>query len=233
MTERNDEPYHDLNREIDREYTTKEQATNIEQDEQFLRKRLEQLERRGRMSRAHEDHRGFSPGPGAPVPPPPHPMYGTMPPKKSKFVSLFLSFIFPGAGHFYLGLMQRGLLIMMMLALDIVAIVYFTAIDAKVNVPLVVLLGLMLPVIYFFNLFDALQYTERVNHQAMYGGFEPVRQGPLLGLLLLFCGVAMLLLTVDPVWLRWFFTYAGSYAGAALLIGGGIFLLIKESRKRR
>ncbi|WP_269433121.1 hypothetical protein [Paenibacillus sp. E194] len=43
----------------------------------------------------------------------------------------------------------------------------------------------------------------------------------------------MLLLTVDPAWLRWFFTYAGSYAGAALLIGGGIFLLVKESNKRR
>ncbi|EPY11511.1 MULTISPECIES: DUF6677 family protein [Paenibacillus] len=226
MAERKDDQLHEPHNQGFRE-----QSANKEQDEQFLRKRLEQLARRERMSHAHEDHQGYGPGPGAPIPPPP--MYGAMPQKKSKFLSLFLSFIFPGAGHFYLGLMQRGLLIMMMLALDIVAIVYFTAIDAKVNVPLVVLLGLMLPVIYFFNLFDALQCTERVNHQAMFGGIEPTRQGPLLGLFLLFGGIVMLLLTVDPAWLRWFFTYAGSYAGAALLIGGGIFLLVKESNKRR
>ncbi|MBN3525389.1 TM2 domain-containing protein [Paenibacillus apiarius] len=198
-----------------------------EQEEQFLRRRMAYLER---MRRSHQ-------GPGD-VPrynemPPVPPMYGTMPPKKSKFIAVLLSFIFPGVGHFYLGLMQRGLIIIMLLALDIVAIVYFSAVDAKVNVPLIVLLALMLPVIYFFNLFDALQSTERVNHQAMYGTAEHVRQGPWLGLLLLFGGFIMLLFTVDPVWLRWFFTYAGSYAGAAALIGGGIFLLIKESRKRR
>ncbi|WP_231586986.1 DUF6677 family protein [Paenibacillus sp. E194] len=140
MADRKDDQLHEPHNQGFRE-----QSANKEQDEQFLRKRLEQLARRERMSHAHEDHQGY--GPGAPIPPPP--MYGAMPQKKSKFLSLFLSFIFPGAGHFYLGLMQRGLLIMMMLALDIVAIVYFTAIDAKVNVPLVVLLGLMMPVIYF------------------------------------------------------------------------------------
>ena len=201
-----------------------------EQEEQFLRRRMAYLER---MRRSHQGRRDVPPYNEMPPVPPVPPMYGTMPPKKSKFVASLLSFIFPGVGHFYLGLMQRGLIIIMLLALDIVAIVYFSAVDAKVNVPLIVLLALMLPVIYFFNLFDALQSAERVNHQAMYGTTEHVRQGPWLGLLLLFGGFIMLLFTVDPVWLRWFFTYAGSYAGAAVLIGGGIFLLVKESRKRR
>ncbi|CAH8707537.1 hypothetical protein M5W83_22605 [Paenibacillus thiaminolyticus] len=198
------------------------------EEEQFLRRRMANLEH---QQREHQHPGNYPPYDGLPPVPP---VYGTPPQRKSKFLSLLLSFIFPGSGHFYLGLMQRGLLIMMLLALDIVAIVYFSATDARINVPLIVLLALMLPVIYFFNLFDALQSTERVNQQAVYGlGAGNVKQGPWLGLLLLFGGVVLLLFTVDPAWLRWFFSNAGSYAGAAVLIGGGIFLLIKESRKRR
>ncbi|GAC41812.1 hypothetical protein [Paenibacillus popilliae] len=199
------------------------------EEEQFLRRRMANLEHQQRQHQ-HQHPGNYPPYEGMP---PVSPVYGTPPQRKSKFLSLLLSFIFPGSGHFYLGLMQRGLLIMMLFALDIVAIVYFSATDARINVPLVVLLALMLPVIYFFNLFDALQSTERVNQRAVYGlGADNVKQDPWLGLLLLFGGVVLLLFTVDPAWLRWFFSNAGSYAGAAVLIGGGIFLLIKESRKR-
>ncbi|UHA74737.1 DUF6677 family protein [Paenibacillus sp. 481] len=183
-------------------------------EESFIRERMERIERMQPISQMQSFN-------------------SSTPPRKSKFVAVLLSLFFPGLGHFYLRLMQRGLLIMMFLMLDIVAIVYFTTKDVATNVPLIVLLSLMLPVIYFFNLFDAMQNTEKVNEQAMYGiASEPTKQGPWFGVLFVSCGVLMLLLTVDPSWLGWFFTYGGSYAGATVLIGGGIYLLYKETNNK-
>ncbi len=47
-------------------------------------------------------------------------------PRKNKWISGILSFLIPGTGQLYLGLMQRGLGIMVLFMLDIFfAIVYF------------------------------------------------------------------------------------------------------------
>lgn len=71
--------------------------------------------------------------------------------------SPFLAFIFslvPGVGHMYLELMQRGLTIM---------ITFFgaIAIAAGFNGPEVAIL--VLPVLYFYSVFDALQLRRRIN----------------------------------------------------------------------
>lgn len=71
--------------------------------------------------------------------------------------SPFLAFIFslvPGVGHMYLELMQRGLSIM---------ITFFGAIavTAGFNGPEVAIL--VLPVLYFYSVFDALQLRRRIN----------------------------------------------------------------------
>ncbi|WP_051286877.1 DUF6677 family protein [Paenibacillus taiwanensis] len=209
------------------------QSSAKDQEEQFLRQRIREIERiQEQQNKPNQSFGWYEQQPQPPyahVPEPP--FMNQKPPRKSKFVAVLFSFLFPGAGHFYLGLMQRGLLVMMLIALDIVAIVYFTS-NMGENVPLIVLLGLFLPVIYFFNLFDAMQHTDRVNTQAIYGNTEKVKQGPWLGVLLVIIGLVMLLFTIDPNWLRWMFKYAGSFAGAAVLIAGGLYLLFKESRKK-
>ena len=74
--------------------------------------------------------------------------------RKSKVIAGLLAFLVPGLGHFYLGLMQKGLMMMLMLILDICAIVYFAA--EEQNVPLLIILfSLFIPVI-FFDMFYAL-----------------------------------------------------------------------------
>ncbi|NMM55550.1 hypothetical protein [Paenibacillus aquistagni] len=204
-------------------------SSKNEQEEQFLKERMKKVERMQQESRgqgwfnAHERPYAHA---GEP------PFMNSKPPRKSKFVAVMLGFFFPGMGHFYLGLMQRGLLMMMLLALDIVTIVYFSTSNDGTNVPLIVLLSLLLPVIYFYNLFDAMQNTDKVNTQALYGTSKSVKQGPWLGILLVVIGLMLMLFTIDPDWLRWLLRNGGSFAGAAVLIAGGIYLLYKESRFR-
>ncbi len=71
---------------------------------------------------------------------------------KSKGLTFFLSFV-PGLGHFYLGLMNRGLQIM---------IAFFSVMFLS---DLFHLFGFLMPVIWFFGLFDALQQHRLVTSE--------------------------------------------------------------------
>ncbi len=70
-------------------------------------------------------------------------------PKKSKFATILISFV-PGAGHMYLGWMQRGLVFMLSFILAIF-LVEWTRLS---------LFGLLMPAIWFYSFFDALQCYE-------------------------------------------------------------------------
>ena len=194
----------------------------------FMSERMREVERMRREAQGSMNWQGDPSSPYRHVPEPP--FMNARPPRKKKFITLILAILFPGLGHFYLGLMQRGLLMMMLVALDIVAIVYFAS-NMGANVPLIVLLSLLMPVIYFFNLFDAMQHTDKVNTQLLYG-YTRVKQGPWLGIVLVMIGIMLLLFAFDPTWLRWVFSDAGSLIGAVVLIVGGLFVLFKESKKR-
>lgn len=83
---------------------------------------------------------------------------------KDKWISAILSIIFPGVGHFYLGYAGRGLIVMGALIIDIALIVFvsmYMFMMFPLGIALVTLLGLVLPVIYFFSIFDVLQLAER------------------------------------------------------------------------
>lgn len=68
---------------------------------------------------------------------------------KSKGITVLLSFI-PGVGHMYLGLMKRGVFFMLAFILPIAAAAIF---DTGIFV-------LLLPVIWFYQFFDALNIYE-------------------------------------------------------------------------
>jgi len=169
-------------------------------------------------------------------------LYGSNVPRKSKFLAGLLAFFIPGLGHFYLGLMQRGLTVMLSLALNIVAIVYSVNLPQGGSLPIIVLLSLLIPCIYFYNLFDALQCTDRVNAERIYG-FVPEGMSPLLrnggvafkgsslGIVLVVCGVFVLMLSVNPAWLQFLFSSGGPYFGAVILIVAGLFLLLRTRSK--
>ena len=50
----------------------------------------------------------------------------------------------------------------MLLLLDISALLYFSSIGMQINVPLLVVLGLLIPVGYFYNVYDVLQAAEYI-----------------------------------------------------------------------
>jgi len=92
--------------------------------------------------------------------------------RKKRWVAGLLAFLIPGIGHMYLGLMGKAIVLMMLIALDITAIVQVSEIG---NTLPVVMLSLLLPIIYFYNLFDAIQSTDSINdrNQAKAYGYHP------------------------------------------------------------
>ncbi|WP_282939841.1 hypothetical protein [Paenibacillus sp. RC67] len=174
---------------------------------------------------------------------PPYDPFRTVP-RKSKFVACLLSFLIPGTGQLYLGLMQRGMMLMLLLIADIFAIVFF-ATNSSSSIPLIVLFSLFVPVIYFYNIFDALQQTDKVNSE--WGGLysdpmgEPgarktsisrIPKGSTLGYLLIIGGVFLFLVSSKPAWLNRIFELLGSSIGAIVLIVVGVVLFLKESTKK-
>ncbi|MDF2927400.1 MAG: hypothetical protein K0R57_6314 [Paenibacillaceae bacterium] len=189
--------------------------------------------------------------PGGPSPYPPFPPYMgpySEMPRKRKFVAGLLAFFLPGTGHFYLGLMQKGLFMMLLFILNITAIVYTTNMNTMRDnsfIPFVVLLSCLIPVIYFYNLFDTLQSTDQVNayRKAVQSGqIAPAPSGSdslgrqvrggTLGMTLMAIGLFLFLVSTKPVWLEDLFSMMGSYVGAVILIGAGLVLFLTESKKK-
>jgi TM2 domain-containing membrane protein YozV len=178
---------------------------------------------------------------------------------KRKWIAGLLAFLVPGIGHMYLGLMIKGIVLMLLVALDITAIV-FASMEVD-NVLSIVLLSLLMPIIYFYNLFDAIQSTDTVNErkasQGSAGGYRggwaasgfvppapqmssssqplPTEEGagrnvPPIGVLLLGGAGVVILLMSGTDWTNWLFNSAGSMFGAVVLIAAGVALWFWESR---
>jgi TM2 domain-containing membrane protein YozV len=165
--------------------------------------------------------------------------------KRSKWLAGLLAFLIPGIGHMYLGLMVKGIVLMLLVALDITTIV-FVAIEGG-NVLSIVLLSLLLPIIYFYNLFDALQSTDTVNERKaalafnaqMGGAANPTRPAtaesftrgvPLIVILFLAAAGIVIVVMANISWSYWLFNSSGSMLGAIVLIGIGIGLWFWEKR---
>jgi TM2 domain-containing membrane protein YozV len=88
--------------------------------------------------------------------------------RKSKFLAGLFAFLIPGTGHMYLGLMVKGVVIMLLLTLNICGIVF--AATGGANVLTIVLVSLLVPILYFYNLFDAVQSADLVNNRLQAGG---------------------------------------------------------------
>ncbi|MCZ8517784.1 hypothetical protein O9H85_36955 [Paenibacillus filicis] len=216
---------------VEEPHDPNKQTNSLEEDE-FLRERMERW--------------------GAPRRPPTDPFFPRRP-RKSKWLAGLLSFLIPGTGQLYLGLMQRGLSMMLLMMLDIVAIVFF-AVKGVSNIPLIVLFSLFVPVIYFYNIFDALQQTDRVNGDADDFGYRsafdpggqdfPRSPGPSdrpigrlskgggFGYLLIGAGVLLFFIHGKPAWMDRVLEVLGSSVGAVVLIVIGVYMFYIESIKK-
>ncbi|MFD1137352.1 DUF4097 family beta strand repeat-containing protein [Paenibacillus urinalis] len=162
-----------------------------------------------------------------------------------KFIAGLLSALFPGLGHIYLGLYIKGLTFIFLLLLDLTALLYFSSIGIQINVPLIILLSLVIPVIYFINIYDVLQLADwvlmkkrRIQTAGEPGedssilrpgiGFMGWERGLSFGMLLIFGGGLMVLFVQKPRWLELYLAQYGLYAVGAALIIAGLLLLNRE-----
>ncbi|BCG60995.1 DUF4097 family beta strand repeat-containing protein [Paenibacillus sp. URB8-2] len=163
-------------------------------------------------------------------------------PAKRKFIAGLLSAVIPGAGHLYLGLLRKGVSFLFLIVLDIAALLYFSSIGMQINVPLLILLALLIPVVYFYNVYDALQSADRivrlrkmpVSAELYTDSVQPRRRrfisepGISFGLLLLLGGITLFLFRQRPAWLRYFIEHHAGAAVGILLIAGGVIFAARE-----
>lgn len=156
---------------------------------------------------------------------------------KKKWFACFLSFIIPGSGHMYLGLMQRGLLFMLLIAFNISLITLIVS-SGNPNVALVTIVSLCIPITYFYTIFDALQYTDKVNYVISLGGSvsdaaKQLSSNNNMGFLLVAVGGWFFLLSVNPKWLTLIFESAiSTYLGGIILVVAGVIMILFNQRKR-
>ncbi|WHX48400.1 DUF4097 family beta strand repeat-containing protein [Paenibacillus woosongensis] len=161
---------------------------------------------------------------------------------KRKFMACMLSALLPGLGHLYLRMFWRGIAIIYFLILDASALIYFSSVRMTINIPFLFLLGILIPMMYFYSIYDVLQSTDVVNarvrsettqREEAAGAKEHVWKGILSGLLLMAGGGLIFLLSQKPPWLAAVIQASAGYAAAVLLILSGAALIVREGRRRR
>ncbi|WP_410772300.1 DUF4097 family beta strand repeat-containing protein [Fontibacillus sp. BL9] len=167
--------------------------------------------------------------------------------RKRKFIACLLSAIFPGLGHLYLKMFLKGAALIYFILLDSSALIYFSSVRGGINVPLLILLGLLIPSTYFYSIYDVLQSTDVINAKLKRAGTENegkesvskggvpgsgVARGVLAGLLLMFGGAVIFLFRQKPPWLEGFIAWSSGYAVSAFLILTGLIFMWRECRRR-
>lgn len=166
--------------------------------------------------------------------------------RKRKAIACLLSALFPGLGHLYLRLFFRAIAFIYFVLIDASALIYFSSVRMAINVPLLVLLGLLIPAAYFYSIYDVLQSTDALNARMRrepeaHGGRPPeagrnpgsgVGQGIRASILLVGGGALMFLLRQKPVWLQDLIQYGAEYIVSAALIMTALIMMVREGRRR-
>ncbi|GAB6992450.1 DUF4097 family beta strand repeat-containing protein [Paenibacillus pini] len=160
--------------------------------------------------------------------------------RKRKFTAGLLAAICPGLGHIYLGLFRKGITFIIALLLDVSALLYFSSIGMQINVPLLIILGLTIPVVYFYNVYDVLQTADFViihrKHDVSKAEQKATMHDPFLlerglffGVMLIASGIALVLLYEKPPWLEFFFSHYGEVACAVIMLLVGSVWAVRET----
>ncbi|MFD3262009.1 DUF4097 domain-containing protein [Paenibacillus lentus] len=162
--------------------------------------------------------------------------------RKRKFMACMLSALLPGLGHLYLRMFWRGIAIIYFLILDASALIYFSSVRMTINIPFLFILGILIPAMYFYSIYDVLQSTDVVNARArnerntpaetVSRANEHIWRGILSGLLLMGGGGVIFLLSQKPPWLAAIIQASAGYVVSALLILSGILFILRECRRR-
>lgn len=162
--------------------------------------------------------------------------------RKRKLIACLLSALFPGLGHMYLSMFLRGAAIIYFIILDISALIYFSSVRVGINVPLLILLGLFVPIAYFYSLYDVMQSTDLINssigqqrtNTSRAGRFflgNSLRKAMTAGLMLILGGALVFAFREKPYWLQIYFVNQGGMTVAIILTVIALLLIFAESRR--
>lgn len=158
---------------------------------------------------------------------------------KRKLLAVLLTALLPGLGHLYLRMPVKGLALIYIILIDTAALIYLSSDHMQVNVPLLLILVLLIPVVYFYSMFDALQSTDRLNAKRAEragrsvgrGHKEEVRTILVSALMLIVGGAILFILRQKPDFLAvWLQLYA-AYAVAGIFLITGLVLPLIELRR--
>lgn len=161
--------------------------------------------------------------------------------RKRKFIACLLSALFPGLGHLYLKMFMKGVGFIYFTILDASALIYFSSARMGINIPLLLLLGLLIPVVYFYSIYDVLQSTDVINTRIKRESDDTSQKvtadsgmGRAISsaTLLIVGGLIVFLFRQKPAWLQSFIQVGAGYIVASLLILTGLFLIFHEGRRR-
>lgn len=166
--------------------------------------------------------------------------------RKHKFIACLLTAIFPGLGHLYLKQLMKGIMIIYFILIDASALIYFSSVRMGINVPFLILLGLLIPVVYFYSVYDVLQSTDLFNAKIKrqqvsteHGESNPrevVEGGKwklfLPGFFLIVGGSLIFLLSQKPPWLEGMINWSSGYIVSTALILFGVIVTWRETQIR-
>ncbi|GGO07604.1 hypothetical protein [Saccharibacillus kuerlensis] len=156
--------------------------------------------------------------------------------KKRKAIACLLSAVIPGTGHVYLGLIQKGISFMLIILLVAESLLYFSSTGMRINVPLLILLGLTIPIIYFYSVYDVLQETDQVNERRQVLDSEVYnwRKSMKFALVLIGEGTLLLLLHSRPSWFRQLIEqYGREVSAVGLILLGAVLAGIQAANVRK
>ena len=156
---------------------------------------------------------------------------------KSTAGAVLFAIFMPGTGHFYLGLMKRGLSFMLGVILNIVLITSIgmnqTSFSSpKLFVPAITFAALLLPVIYIYHIFDVAQRAKMMNNNRDNAYWDytfdelPIKP-PILGGILVIFGAILFMYQMAPGLMAMLFKDFGGTFLAILLIGGGGWIIYR------
>lgn len=160
--------------------------------------------------------------------------------RKLKLISVLLTALLPGLGHLYLRLFAKGIVLIYLILIDVAALIYFSSVRMQINVPLLILLALLVPVVYFYSIYNVLQSTDNLNARraAVLKEADPpgrsgeLKQGLGIGALLIGGGLILFVLRQKPDWLAFWLQRYAAYGVAAVFLAAGALLPVWELRRR-
>ncbi|MWC30693.1 DUF4097 family beta strand repeat-containing protein [Paenibacillus sp. MMS18-CY102] len=153
-----------------------------------------------------------------------------------RWLAVFSACFLPGAGHLIVGRYPRGMLLMALAALDIATIVRLADAAGGKHLLLIVYLGMAIPVIYFYGVFDVLQLTgDHADEQPLSEASKQEqawRQWRRGAVGLMATGMLLLALILMPDKLRYLLDTAGVYGAPLLLLGVSGWLIWRRRGER-